>query len=77
MWSTHQSNAGMYGEDLVVIQNDLRVGLVGANANAGWAKMSHIPAINGLTGLKLAAVATRNEQIARHAAEAFGAGSRI
>jgi len=56
-----------------VILKDLRVGIIGANANAGWAKMSHIPAINGLPGLKLAAVATRNEQLARHAAEAFGA----
>ena len=35
--------------------------------------MSHIPAINGLPSLKLAAVATRNEQSAREAAEAFGA----
>lgn len=35
--------------------------------------MSHVPAIKGLTGLKLAAVATRNEQSAREAAEAFGA----
>jgi predicted dehydrogenase len=56
-----------------VIQKDIRVGIIGANANAGWAKMSHIPAINGLAGLKLAAVATRHEQIARQAAEAFGA----
>jgi predicted dehydrogenase len=56
-----------------VIHKDIRVGIIGANADAGWAKMSHIPAINGLPGLKLAAVATRNEQIARHAAEAFGA----
>ena len=38
-----------------------------------WAKVSHVPAINGLPGLKLAAVATRNEQSAREAAEAFGA----
>ena len=52
---------------------DIRVGIVGANARSGWAKMSHVPAINGLPGLKLAAVATRNEQIAREAAEAFGA----
>ena len=35
--------------------------------------MSHVPAIKSLTGLKLAAVATRNEQSAREAAEAFGA----
>jgi predicted dehydrogenase len=56
-----------------VIRKDIRVGIIGANAKSGWAKVSHIPAINGLPGLKLAAVATRNEQIAREAAEAFGA----
>jgi predicted dehydrogenase len=56
-----------------VIQKDIRVGIIGANANARWAKLSHIPAINGLPGLQLAAVATRHEQIARQAAEAFGA----
>ena len=51
----------------------IRVGIVGANAKAGWARVSHVPVINGLPGLKLAAVATRNEQSAREAAEAFGA----
>jgi predicted dehydrogenase len=53
-------------------QKDIHVGIVGANAKS-WAKVSHVPAINGLSGLKLAAVATRNEQSARKAAEAFGA----
>jgi len=56
-----------------VTRKQLRVGIVGANAEAGWAKLSHIPAIHGLPGLKLAAVATRSEQIAREAAQAFGA----
>lgn len=51
----------------------MRVGTVGANAKASWAKVSHVPAINGLPGLKLAAVATRNEQSAREAAQAIGA----
>jgi predicted dehydrogenase len=51
----------------------IRIGIVGANPKSSWAKVSHIPAINGLPGLKLAAVATRNEQSAREAAEAFGA----
>ena len=51
----------------------IRVGIVGANAKAGWARVSHVPVINGLPELKLAAVATRNEQSAREAAEAFGA----
>jgi predicted dehydrogenase len=54
-------------------QSVVRVGIVGADTKAGWAKESHIPAINGLTCLKLAAVATRHEQSARAAAEAFGA----
>jgi predicted dehydrogenase len=54
-------------------EKEIRVGMVGAQANVSWAKVSHVPAINGLPGLKLAAVATRNEQSAREAAEAFGA----
>src|SRR3984893_7506697 len=54
---------------------EFRVGIVGADTKASWAKVSHVPAINGLPGLKLAAVATRNEQSAREAAEAFGADS--
>jgi predicted dehydrogenase len=57
------------------IQKEIRVGIVGADTKASWAKLSHVPAINGLPGLKLAAVATRNEQSARQAAEAFGADS--
>lgn len=56
-------------------QKDIRVGIVGANAKSGWARVSHVPAINRLPGLKLAAVATRNEQIAREAAQAFGAAA--
>ena len=56
-----------------VTQNQIRVGIIGANAKRGWAKVSHIPAINGIPGLKLAAVATRNEESARLAAESFGA----
>jgi predicted dehydrogenase len=56
-----------------MMQEEICVGIVGANANNGWAKVSHVAAINGLPGLKLAAVATRNEQSARETAEAFGA----
>ena len=54
-------------------QRALRVGIIGADTKASWAKASHIPAITGLAALKLAAVATRSEQSAREAAEAFGA----
>jgi len=59
--------------DRAVPQKEIRVGIVGANAQASWAKLSHVSAIHGLAGLKLAAVATRNEQSAREAAKAFGA----
>ena len=54
-------------------QKEICVGVVGVNNKAGWARMSHVPAIKSLPGLKLAAVATRNEQSAREAAQAFGA----
>jgi predicted dehydrogenase len=54
-------------------EKEIRVGIVGANARSSWAKVSHVPAINGLPGLKLAAVSTRNEQNAREAAKSFGA----
>ena len=54
-------------------QKQICVGIVGANPQRSWAHVSHVPAINGLSGLRLAAVATRNEQSARKAAEAFGA----
>lgn len=54
-------------------QTEIRVGIVGANAQKSWASMSHVPAINDLPGLKLAAVATSTERSAREAAKAFGA----
>jgi predicted dehydrogenase len=42
-------------------QKDIHIGIVGANSAASWAKVSHIPANQSLRGVKLAAVATRNE----------------
>jgi predicted dehydrogenase len=53
-------------------EKEIHVGIVGASAKSR-ATVSHVPAITGLPGLKLAAVARRNEQSAREAAEAFGA----
>ena len=49
----------------------LRVGVIGANAKSGWARESHIPAIQGLAGLELAAVATRTQETADAASNAF------
>lgn len=52
-----------------------RVGIIGADTHASWAGASHIPALKAQSGLVLAAVATRREESARAAAEAFGAES--
>ena len=54
-------------------QTEIGVGVVGVNATARWAGVSHIPAIKGLAGVRLAGVATRNAHSAKAAAEAFGA----
>ena len=56
-----------------MVGGTLRVGIIGADTRASWAKESHIPAIAGVGGLTLAAVATRSPESAKAAAEAFGA----
>lgn len=50
----------------------LRVGIIGASATGGWARESHVPAVRGLAGLALAAVATTSQKTADAAAQAFG-----
>lgn len=50
----------------------LGVGIIGASAERGWAKVSHVPAVQGLAGLELAAVATNSPKSAEAAAKAFG-----
>jgi len=47
---------------LTITQNEIRVEIIGANTEKSWAKLSHVPAIKGFPGLRLAAVATRNER---------------
>jgi hypothetical protein len=34
-------------------QREIRVGIVGPDSKAGWAKVSHVPAIKGLPCVKL------------------------
>ncbi len=53
--------------------NRLRVGIIGANAERGWARESHVPAVQKLAGLELAAVANKGQDAADAAARAFGA----
>ena len=51
---------------------DLNVGVIGLNANRGWAREAHAPAIQHVDGLHLAAVATRRQESADAAAQQFG-----
>lgn len=51
--------------------NEIRVGIIGANAEGNWAAGSHVPAIKATPGLKLTAVSTRKAASAKAAAQAF------
>lgn len=51
----------------------LRVGIIGASAGRGWAKISHVPAVQALAGLTLGTVVTSDQRSADAAARAFGA----
>ena len=50
----------------------IQVGIIGANAEGGWARDSHAPAVRQLSGVDLTAVATNSRQTADKAAAAFG-----
>lgn len=51
----------------------LRVGILGASPDRGWARIAHVPAIQRLPGFALAAVAAQSKDAANRAAAAFGA----
>lgn len=52
----------------------LKVGIIGANAERGWARESHVPAVQNIAGMELAAVANKGQEAADAAAKAFGVG---
>ena len=54
------------------MSKELGVGIIGASADRGWAKDSHVPAVQGLEGLRLVAVAAGDEKKASAAAKTFG-----
>lgn len=56
-----------------MINNTLRIGIVGATPRGGWARFSHVPAIAALPDVRLTAVATTRRESAEQAAAAFGA----
>jgi predicted dehydrogenase len=50
----------------------LRVGIIGVSVDRGWARESHVPAVQKLAGLELTAVTTSHQATASAAAKAFG-----
>ncbi|MFJ8153437.1 Gfo/Idh/MocA family protein [Streptomyces sp. NPDC094468] len=55
------------------MSSDIGVGLIGVSASGGWSRESHVPAVLGLGGLRLAAVGSRSQENADAAAAKFGA----
>jgi predicted dehydrogenase len=53
--------------------NRLRIGIVGANPDRGWASRAHVPAIAGSPEFVLSAVATSRRESAEAARQRFGA----
>ena len=51
----------------------LKLAIAGANPDRGWARDTHIPALQALPGIELFAVSARTQAIASAAAAAFGA----
>ncbi len=50
----------------------IRVGIVGANPDRGWATRAHIPALQGLPDFRITAVGTTRSETAEEAARRFG-----
>lgn len=55
------------------MKRTLGVGIIGVNAERGWAREAHVPSVRAIDGLELVAVATRRQASADAAARAFGA----
>jgi len=53
--------------------NKVRVGIVGASANRGFASIAHIPALRALPQFEIAAVCTTRQETADAAAAQYGA----
>ena len=51
----------------------IRVGIIGANANYGWSKRAHLPALLGMPDFELTAVCTSRPETAQESKEFYGA----
>ena len=56
-----------------MLENKIRIGIIGANANYGWSKRAHLPALMALPEYELTAVCTSNAETAAESAKAYGA----
>jgi predicted dehydrogenase len=52
--------------------DELGIGIIGVQPGRSWAAVAHIPAIQALPGLRLAALSTTRMESARAAGEAYG-----
>jgi predicted dehydrogenase len=57
------------------MSDPLRLGIIGANPNRGWAPRAHLPAAAASEQVELVAVATTRMESAAEAAERFGASN--
>ena len=55
------------------MSDQIRVGIVGANAHRGWALDAHVPALRRLPGFTLAAISARTQALADEAQPVFQA----
>src|SRR4051812_11962433 len=55
-------------------QQRLRLGVVGANPDVGWASRTHMPALDAIPDFDLAAVCTTKKESAEAAAQKYEAG---
>jgi predicted dehydrogenase len=54
------------------MQDKIRVGIVGASPDRGWAARAHVPALQSSPAFELVAVSTSRPESARRAAQGFG-----
>ena len=55
------------------MSDKIRVGIIGANANYGWSKRAHLPALLGLPDFELTAVCTSRPETAAESKDFYGA----
>ncbi len=55
------------------MSDKIRVGIIGANANYGWSKRAHLPALLGMTDFELTAVCTSRPETAEESKAFYGA----